>query len=145
MAHAGDEAVEAALRALRHRDRSAAQIERHLVEVRGIDRDACAEALATLVRTGLVDDERFAESRAAVLAERGAGDAFIRHDLAAAGVDAALIDTTLDGLESEKTRVDRIVARRGASAKTARYLSAKGFAADVVLAVVARCDDDALG
>jgi regulatory protein len=141
---AGDQAVDAALRALRHRDRSAAQIERHL-EARGIARGAGSEALARLARTGIVDDRRFAERRAAALADRGAGDALIRHDLAGAGVDSELIGDAIGGLESESARVDRIVARRGASAKTARYLAAKGFAADVVHAVIARGADEALG
>jgi SOS response regulatory protein OraA/RecX len=101
--------------------------------------------LERLARTGIVDDRRFAERRAAALAERGAGDALIRHDLAGAGVDAEFIDAAVGGLEGEHVRVDRIVERRGASAKTARYLAAKGFSADVVHAVVARGDDDTLG
>jgi SOS response regulatory protein OraA/RecX len=101
--------------------------------------------LATLVRTGLVDDRRFAEARAAGLAHRGAGNAFIRHDLAMAGVDHDLIDHALTALESERERAERIVARRGGGAKTARYLAGKGFSEDVLHAVVAHAGGDALG
>jgi SOS response regulatory protein OraA/RecX len=102
-------------------------------------------ALETLERTGVVDDRRFAQSRASSLAERGAGDALIRHDLAQAGVDAEVIDHALDAIESEHDRARRIVARRGASAKTARYLVGKGFAEEVVRAAVAQDAEEPLG
>ena len=101
------------------------------------------EALATLARTGLVDDRRFAETRAGRLADRGAGNAFIRHDLLRAGIDADLVEHALSELESERERAERIVARRGLGAKTARYLAGKGFSDEVVHAAVARVDDDA--
>jgi SOS response regulatory protein OraA/RecX len=136
--------VETALRALRHRDRSAAQIDAHLA-ARGISESDRMDALATLARTGLVDDRRFAESRAAGLADRGAGDAFIRHDLTLAGVDDGVVEHVLGALDAERVRAERIVARRGVGVKTARYLSGKGFSEDVVHAVVARGGDDALG
>ena len=138
----GGEAVETALRALRHRDRSAAQIDGYL-EARGVSEHDRSEALATLSRTGLVDDRRFADTRAAGLAGRGAGDAFIRHDLRLAGVDDDVIEHALTALEDERERAERIVARRGVGLKTARYLAGKGFSEDVVHAVVARARDDA--
>jgi regulatory protein len=103
------------------------------------------DALATLARTGLVDDRRYAETRAAALADRGAGNAFIRHDLTLAGVDDNLIEHAFATLEDERVRAERIVARRGTGAKTARYLAGKGFSEDVVHAAVARAGYDALG
>jgi regulatory protein len=136
--------VEAALRLLRHRDRSAAQVEREL-ERRGFADDTRAAALASLERTGLVDDRRFAERRAAVLAERGAGDALIVHDLGSAGLPRDVVAAAVAGLEGERERAGRIVGRRGGGAKTARYLAAKGFSEEVVRAVVARGGDEALG
>jgi SOS response regulatory protein OraA/RecX len=139
-----DDAVQAALRLLRHRDRSVAQLEREL-EARGVGAELRAEALATLLRTGLVDDVRFAESRARGLAERGAGDRLIRHELEAAGVPLDAIEDAIGALEPESDRAAGIVVRRGASAKTARYLAGKGFGDDVVSAVVARAGDEALG
>jgi SOS response regulatory protein OraA/RecX len=138
------DAVETALRALRHRDRSAAQIDDHL-GARGISELDRSEVLATLTRTGLIDDRRFANVRAASLADRGAGDALIRHDLRLAGVDDGVIEDALSALEGERERAERIVARRGVAAKTARYLAGKGFPEDVVRAVVARAGEDALG
>jgi len=111
--------------------------------VRGVSDDDRVEAVATLARTGLVDDRRFAEARAERLADRGAGDAFIRHDLLRAGVAADLVEHALAALESEHERAELIVARRGVGAKTARYLAGKGFSHDVVHSVVAPAEDDA--
>ena len=139
-----DAAVETALRLLRHRDRSAAQIEQELA-AREVDADARADALETLRRTGLVDDNRFAERRAGTLADRGAGDAFIRHDLEVAGIAQDVVDDALAGLEDEHERARRIVERRGASPKTARYLAGKGFSTDVVHTAIARAGDEPLG
>ena len=139
-----DDAVQAALRLLRHRDRSAAQVERELA-ARGVDRDSCERALETLRRTGLVDDARFAERRASALAGRGAGDALIRHDLAAAGVSGEVVEEAVASLGGEDERAARVVARRGAGPKTARYLAGKGFSHDVIQAVVAPGRDETLG
>jgi len=139
-----DAAIEAALRLLRHRDRSAAQIDQEL-EAREVGADAREDALEALRRTGLVDDNRFAERRAATLAARGAGDAFIRYDLEAAGMAPDVVDDALAGLEGEHERARRIVERRGASPKTARYLAGKGFSTDVVHAAIARAGDEPLG
>jgi regulatory protein len=141
---AATDAVETALRSLRHRDRSLAQLDRHL-EARGFSEDERADALATLVRTDLADDRRFARTRAAALADRGAGNALVRHELAAAGVDTDVVDDAVSGLEPELVRAERIVARRGRDRRTARYLASKGFGEDVVYAAVARSDDESLG
>ena len=139
-----DAALEQALRALRHRDRSVNEIERFL-ESRGVGESERLEVVEKLVRTALVDDRRFAESRAAGLAERGAGNERIRHELAFAGIDDEVAEDVIESLESEAERAERIVERRGASPKTARYLAGKGFSDDVVHAVVAHARDETLG
>jgi SOS response regulatory protein OraA/RecX len=141
---APSDAVEAALRWLRHRDRSAAQIDAYL-EGRGFVERARREALATLTRMGLVDDHRFATGRATALAERGSGDALIRHDLREAVLETAAVDAALEALDSERDRAERIVARRGVSAKTARYLASRGFPEDVVHTVIAHSRGQAVG
>lgn len=137
-----DEALECALRALHHRDRSIHELELRLRE-RGFSEPECERALETLSRTGLADDARYAEARAASLAARGASDAFIRHALAEAGVDGRLVDDALGSIDSETTRARRIVARRGTGHKTARYLSGKGFTEESVAWAVAEgaCDE----
>jgi SOS response regulatory protein OraA/RecX len=141
---AADEAVQAALRLLRHRDRSGAQLDRALGS-RGFSEGTRATALATLERTGLVDDDGFAQRRAAALAERGAGNALIRHDLGRAGLADEVVEAAVAALEDELTRAGRIVERRGASQKTSRYLAGKGFSDDVVREIVARAGDEAIG
>jgi SOS response regulatory protein OraA/RecX len=90
-----------------------------------------------LRHAGLVDDTRYAEERARVLAERGKGDAAIRFELERAGVDTAAIEAALGGLEPERERAAALVARRGASPATARLLASRGFGEEVVTALVA--------
>jgi len=80
-----------------------------------------------------------------VLAERGSGDALIRHDLREAKVETAAVDAALEALDSERDRAERTVARRGVSAKTARYLASKGFPEEVVHAVIAHSRGQAVG
>jgi len=134
-----DDAVELALRALRHRDRSSAELAMRL-EQRGVEATEREQALATLERIGYVDDERFARSRAEQLAARGSGDALIRHDLQGRGVAAEQVETALEALEPERERAARLADQRGRSAKTARYLASRGFGADALEGLVARED-----
>ena len=129
-----EDALEAALRALRHRDLSTADLERRLGS-RGFDEEERAVAVATLQRTGVLDDRRFAELRAAALAGREAGDALIRHDLERAGVDSELVEDAVRLVEPERERARRIVERRGVDPKAIRYLASKGFADETLAAV----------
>jgi len=129
-------AVETALRALRARDRSVFELESRLQQ-RGVGTTEQRETLELLARLGYVDDERFARSRAESLARRNCGDEMIRADLESRGVAAGRIDAALAGLEPERERAERIVASRGSSAKTARFLAARGFSQDAVETVVA--------
>lgn len=137
-------AVDAGLRALRHRDLSSHELDERL-RAKGFDEDARGEALETLVRTGLVDDARFAEARARSLAGRGQGDAAIRHALRAARVEDALVEDALATLAPEQERARAIATRRGGGPKTARYLRGKGFSDDVVAALVAAESGEELG
>jgi regulatory protein len=138
------DAVEAALRALRHRDLSARELDAKL-RARGFDESAREDALERVTRTGLLDESRFAVGRARSLASRGTGDAGIRRALGGAGVANDLVEDALSELEPEHERAHAIVARRGASPKTARYLRGKGFSDDVVAGVVAVRGDEELG
>jgi regulatory protein len=133
------DAVETALRALRHRDRSVAELDARLQE-RGVGETERQETLETLARIGYVDDERFARTRAEQLAARAAGDALIRHDLEGRGIDPELVVAVLDALEPERDRAHRIAATRGRSIKTTRYLASRGFGHDALEAVVAGGD-----
>jgi regulatory protein len=125
------EALQVAGRALRHRDLSASRLSERLRQ-RGIGAEARVEALETLSRSGLVDDERFARSRARALAERNYGDAAIRHELEAQRVAPELIEAAVADLAGEDDRAARVIARRGKSPKTLRYLAGRGFDPDVL-------------
>jgi regulatory protein len=137
-------AVDAALRALRGRDLSAREIEERL-RAKGYAESEREEALETLERTGLVDDARFAASRARALAARGAGDAAIRYALSRAGVRGETLEEALHALDPELERARSIVARRGPGPKTVRYLRSKGFSDEVVFGLVAGATRDELG
>jgi regulatory protein len=127
--------IDVAARALRHRDRSRAQVAERLARA-GVGDEQRADALDTLERVGYVDDARFAARRAEALAARGLGDAAIRHDLDGAGVAADAVEEALAGLEPETVRARAIAARSGRSAKTAGQLARKGFAEEAIEAAI---------
>ena len=131
--------MQQALRALGARDRTAAELDARLAQ-RGVDEGERQETLATLERLGYLDDGRFAHARARELAGRGSGDELIRHDLEGRGLSAELVEEAIGALEPERDRARRLVAERGASPKTARYLASRGFGADALEAIVARPD-----
>lgn len=139
-----EDAYARALRLLRHRDYAARDLARRLVD-RGLDAESVERVLVRLRESGLVDDRRYARERARSLAERGASDALIRHELEGAGVSADEVAEALAGLLPERERAAAIVARRGRDARTARYLQAKGFDRELVHALVASSDGGELG
>ena len=120
------QALAAAGRTLRARDLPARALDVRL-ERRGIRAADRARALSTLQGAGLVDDGRFARNRALALASRCLGDAAIRFDLEEYGVEPELVEEAVEGLEPESARAERIVASRGRSPATARFLARKGF------------------
>lgn len=124
-------ALGAAGRVLARRDLSEQRLRERLIRA-GIAPAGTEEAVGTLRRAGLVDDERFALARALALAERGLGDAAIRFDLERQGVPAAALEAALAALEPERDRAERIVARRGGGPTTARYLARRGFGEEVI-------------
>jgi len=125
------QALAAAGRTLRTRDLPARALDVRL-ERRGIRAADRARALSTLQGAGLVDDGRFARNRALALAGRCLGDAAIRFDLEEYGVEPELVEEAVAGLEPETARAERIVASRGRSPATARFLARKGFGEDAV-------------
>ena len=107
------------------------------LRARGYGESERDDAIETLVRTGLLNDARYAESRARQLAGRGAGDALIRHTLAHVGIEPEVAADALLTLAPEAERARIVVERRGPGPKTARYLLGKGFSEEVVSDVVA--------
>ena len=137
-------AVDIALRALRSRDRTVAELEARLSE-RGVNAEERDDAIETLARAGYLDDRRVAHARAASLAERGSGDALIRADLVQRGLEPELVEEALETLEAEGARAERIVAHRGQGPKTVRYLASRGFAGETLEGIVARDAGQAIG
>lgn len=131
--------IDLAIRALRYRDRSTAELDVRLAR-RGVGDAEREQALETLERVGYLDDERFARTRAEQLAARGSGDALIRHDLEGRGIAAEHVDAALAGLEPERERAARIADRRGRTPKTARYLASRGFGEEALEGIVARAE-----
>lgn len=138
------DALDAAARALARRDRSEAGV-LEVLRRKGVSEDEAVEAVETLRRLGAVDDERFAEAGAVSLAERGFGDAAIVVRLEREGVTGELVRRAVEALEPENERARRLVARRGATAKTARWLASHGFASDSVEAAIAKGEGAELG
>jgi SOS response regulatory protein OraA/RecX len=132
--------VELAAKALRHGDRSRQEIDERLARA-GIGDEARAESLATLERLGYVDDNRFAASRAAALAGRGYGDAYIVLDLEQHGADPDSITSAVAELVPERVRAQELAERLGATVKTAAQLSRKGFADESLEGIIATGSD----
>lgn len=120
------EAMAKAARSLSRRDLTAKELAERLTRAE-VAPAVRSEAMGRLVQAGALDDARFARGRAETLAERGAGDALIRHDLTGRGISVKLVEAAVGALEPESARAERIVERRGASLKTARHLARKGF------------------
>jgi SOS response regulatory protein OraA/RecX len=125
------DALDAAARALTRRDRSEADL-RRILAAKGIAEADADDALAALRRSGALDDERFAARSAEALARRGFGDAAIRFRLQREGVEAELAERAVASLDPESGRAAALAARRGARAKTARWLTGRGFEAESV-------------
>jgi SOS response regulatory protein OraA/RecX len=123
--------MERAARVLRSRDLSVAELDARLDRAR-IAPALRGETIERLAEAGAVDDERFAESRARALADRGAGNLFVRHDLETRGVAPSAVEAAIELLDPESVRAARICARRGTGPKTARYLARKGFSEDAI-------------
>jgi regulatory protein len=130
------EALAIATRALARREHSRRSLLERLQRA-GVSANDAEAVVEELGQSGLVDDARFAQERARVLAERGKGNAAIVFELERAGVDAAGIEAALAGLDPESERAAALVARRGATAATARLLAGRGFDVELVAALVA--------
>jgi len=133
-----------ALRALARHDRSRASLDARLAGA-GVAAAERQHVLGRAERSGLVDDARFAATRAHQLAERGAGDLLVLADLERQGVDEYVARDAVVALDPEADRAARIIARRGATPQTLRYLASRGFGEEALEAFVADIESGALG
>jgi regulatory protein len=133
-----EDAIERAVRALAWQDQSAAML-RAKLERAGVSTRAQADAVETLERIGYVDDSRFAFDRAARLADRGYGDAWIRSDLNGHGIAAETVEAALAGLDPEEERAAcAATSARGDVVRVVRRLERRGFSADTIERLLAR-------
>ena len=98
---------------------------------------AQAAALDALEHAGYVDDARYARERAALLADRGYGDAWIRADLERQGVDRETAEAAVAALEAEPERALREAAAAGGGLRAIRSLGRRGYSEDALDAVAA--------
>jgi regulatory protein len=119
-------AVDTALRAVSRREQPSVELDRRLRR-HGFSPGLREETLHRLERVGLVDDERYSLRRAESLADRGHGDEAIRWRLGRDGVAADVAARAIAALPPEPERARRVVAARGAGARTARELARRGF------------------
>jgi len=137
-----------ALRALARREHSRAELERKLTP-HAESAEQLQALLDRLVETGLLSNERFAQS---VVHRRAAtrGAAVVRHELRAHGLSDEAVAEHVASLErSEFERARALWVRRFGSApqslaeraRQSRFLLARGFSAAVVRRVVGGEDE----
>jgi SOS response regulatory protein OraA/RecX len=128
-------ALAAATRALAAGDRSQKGLEQQLARA-GHPADAREDAVAALGRAGLVDDARLAESRAALLARRGYGDAAIRADLQRRLISTEEAEGVVAGLAPESDRVQRLLEGHTVTPRLLRRLAGRGFSRETLDEIV---------
>jgi len=133
-----------ALRSLSRREESRFTLSARLARA-GVAPATRGEVLERAESAGLVDDERYASLRARTLAERGFGDLYVLDDLRRQGIDEQQARAAVAALEPERRRIEGCVAARGATAKTLRFLAARGFTEESLEALIAAVETRALG
>ncbi|HET7572219.1 MAG TPA: regulatory protein RecX [Gaiellaceae bacterium] len=133
-------ALTRAARVLAAGDRSRRELVERLDRA-GLPADAREQALASLERAGLVDDERLARSRADAMARRGYGDAAIRADLGRRGIAPAVAGEAIEALDPEPERARRLLERGGAGPRELRRLAARGFDRETVRELAGFADE----
>ena len=136
------QALAAAVGTLRRREHTQSSLDERL-ERHGVTPAERRRTVDTLTRAGLVDDQRYAHARAALLAERGCGNLLIVDDLERHGVAPPLAREAIEALEQEAIRAAALVARHGLTPATLRRLAAKGFEESSLEPLVAEMGDGA--
>lgn len=134
----------AALAFLARRDFSSSELQAKLRR-RGFDADACAAAIADMVASRALDDERYAQNYVSYHAGRGHGPLRIHRDLKALGVPTAAIEAALAGGPGWLEQARQVMARkfgperpadRAEWARRARFLQYRGFSSDHIRAAL---------
>jgi regulatory protein len=129
------EALDAAGRALARRDRSVKGLE-SVLERGGVSALERTRAVETFERLGYLDDDRYAATRAAALADRGYGDEAIRFQLAREGLDEERAAAAVEGLAHELDRARRLCTTAEPPRRTAARLTRRGFSVETIESVL---------
>jgi regulatory protein len=142
-AHRNVESV--AVRMLGHREHGRREIVRKL-RAKGHPAQVVEEVVARLVELELVSDVRFAEAFVRSRLRRGKGPLRIRADMRQRGIDDPLVDDVLTETgefwrrQAEQARQKRfgeaLPQERSSWSRQARFLSQRGFPADVIYRVL---------
>jgi SOS response regulatory protein OraA/RecX len=134
------EALAVAGRTLRRRDLSARRLAERL-ERAGVAPAAERSALEALTEARVLDDSRFATTRASTLADRGWGNAAIAARLEAEGVSEPDAREALAGLAPEPSRAQTL-SDGLERAKACALLARRGFDQETIEVVVGSLDED---
>ena len=134
----------AAMALLARRDFSSSELQGKLRR-KGFHADACAAAIADMVASRALDDERYAQNYVSYHAGRGQGPLRIHRDLKALGVPAAAIEAALAAGPGWLEQATQVTARkfgperpadRAEWARRARFLQYRGFSSDHIRAAL---------
>ncbi|MFQ5735748.1 MAG: regulatory protein RecX [Thermodesulfobacteriota bacterium] len=151
----GKDVIDAALRLLSYRPRSAHELTRRLAD-KGFEAPEIKGAVGYLTDAGYLDDERYAASLAdSRVRNKGWGPSKISADLAAKGIPKEIIKKTMAriGPAEEGTaraafarwaRRNRVVDRPEGKVfeKVFRHLKARGFCTSAIMKALSRSGDE---
>jgi SOS response regulatory protein OraA/RecX len=135
------EALATATRALARQDLSRARL-RERLRASGVAPAEETRTLAVLETSGLVNDRRLAETRAAALAERGWGDDAIAYRLESQSLEPEDVRSALASLKPESTRAAALAAGTQDRRSTGLLLARRGFSPDSIEVALGVLDED---
>lgn len=144
MSSAEPDSFAIALKALRHRSRSAHEIA-ELLRRKDVDQDSVQATLAKLTTLGYLNDDALAERTVERLRGDGVGNARIVQSLAKRGL--TLPEDSMTSDNDESTRALTLLRRKFPDGtdrgRAGRFLVAKGFEEEAVIEAVDQfCDDE---
>lgn len=135
------EALATATRALARQDLSRARLSDRL-RASGVAPAEETRTLALLESSGLVNDRRLAETRAAALAERGWGDDAIASRLESQSLEPEDVRAAIASLQPEGERAAALAADSEDRRSTGLLLSRRGFSPDSIEVALGVLDED---
>ena len=133
MAGQAVDALDVAVKALARRELSAVELLERIARA-GFSPDEATKAVDKLRDAGYQSDERAAQERARVLAERGLGNGAIRADLRRRGLSVD-VEPVIAELPPEPERAQALAERIGPGRRLVQTLQRKGYSEETIVAV----------